>query len=469
VTTLVQFVDSIASSPTVRLDINSYSGGLMISDDGIDLSPPPLSRAVASTLLVDGDRIVASAYGNRTIKLTLRPISGVGETVQTLLQDLAQELDRPDNFLKVLLHGMTSPVFFRTYRASDYTLSLVRTFIASGQTSLAIEIPAEPFGLGLMETITPVAVQNDPAAGSNGKFMDITGVKGDVETPLFLKLPGTSVSGRQGLFAVRRRGTPSAMPYLLQAESMTMGTDTALGTNSAAYSGTLQNNTVTTFATVTTSVVRLSTTLFPASPSVDVRGTYRVFVRLQSNVASAAFKVKLEHGVRAVVNTEVAYTMSASGTYQAMVDLGLVQIPEGYDPVYDGPTGVPLQVNGIPLKLYASRTSGSGSLTIDYFLLVPADDKLSIVSWGSSSPTSFVFDGVGRAVYGVDSSNRVTDLLSAYFVGDPPTISPNVTNRLCYINDVSPTNVVANDQTPLSVTISPFYWPRYLTIRPAST
>jgi hypothetical protein len=92
-------------------------------------------------------------------------------------------------------------------------------------------------------------VLNNP---TTGMFLDITSPKGDVDTPLFLNLTGTlGVTGRlvSGL-AMRRRGTPSATPFVLQAESMTQGTDTTTQANSASFSGAGNNSSRTTFATV---------------------------------------------------------------------------------------------------------------------------------------------------------------------------------------------------------------------------
>lgn len=467
---IVQFVDSISASPTVRLDLNSLASGLMLdSDNAIDLSPPPLERAFASTMLVDGDRVVASSYGNRSIKIGLRAVGGVPESIQTVIQDLAQELDRTDNLLKVQLAGMSAPVFFHTFRAPDFVLSVVRGYLAIGAPLLQIEIPAYSFAYGLMATVTPVAVSNDPAAGSNGRFLDITGVLGDVETPLQLRVPGASVGGKQTLICTRRGGTPSNMPFLLQAESMTLGTDTATQVNNTTYSGAGANSTVTSFATVTSSAVRLQTTLFPATPSTDVRGTYNVYARCSGSASATSFGVQLEHGTRAIKNTEATFTQSsASPVYQPMLDLGQVQIPEGFDPIGNGPTNTLFSVNGIPLKVYLRRISATGSCVVDYLLFVPADDTTVLVNWGASTPTTFVLDGGQRSVYGLDASGRVADIASAYFAGDPPTVSPNVTNRIVIVNDVSPTNTVA-DVVSSTVTWSAFYWPQYLTIRPAST
>jgi hypothetical protein len=459
---IIQFVDSVSASATVRLDLNTGPWAVLM--DGTSVPPPPLRRAIAQTLLQDGAYLPASAYDTRTITLRLQHVGTSATSAATAVQVLNRELDRETNILRWQPEPLIPAVYFRTFRSPDYDPQIDHGLDLHHFT---IQIVAEPFALGLPVTVTPVAVSNDPA-NAQGKFFDVTSVQGDVETPLLVKVPGASVTGKQSLMAVRRRGTPSAQPFLLQAEAMTQGTDTATVANNVIYSGSGNNSSATTFATVTTSAIRLSTTTFPASPSVDARGTYRVFLRCAGATTGASFGLILRHGVRAINNSEVTVTQLTGGTYMTMADLGLVQLPEGYDPVTDGPTGVATQVNGVPLSVLIRRISGSGNFITDYLLFVPADDSLGIMKWGTSSPSAFVFNGISRSMYGLDASGRVSDIQSAGFVGAPPMVSPGVTNRVFYINDVSPQNTV-NDVVSTTVTVSPFYWPRYLAVRPTST
>lgn len=461
---VVQFVDQIVASPTVRLDLTNAPWSVLAN--GTDVSPPSISRAIVDTLLLDGAQIPSSAYGNRiiTLHLQLDPtlITDIG-TAATQAQLLNRELDRPTNILKWQPHPTLPAMFFRTFRSPDYALI---SDVGVNLHDFTVQVQAEPFALGINEALSAITINNDPAAGSNGKFVDITGIKGDVETPLKIGILGGSVTGRQSVFAMRRRGTPSSMPLFLQAEAMSMGTDTSVTANSANYSGAGSNNATCTFSTTTTSANRLLIGTFPTSPSADVRGTYRVFVRCFSSTAGATFTLTMFHGASIIPNTTANYTQN--GSTIGMVDLGLVQLPQGYDPVMDGPSNTPVVVNGISFWLQASRTSGSGNLVFDYLLFVPADDKLAIVSWGSSNPTIFVLEGTGRAVFGIDASARISDIVSSNFVGDVPYVSPGITNRLVYVNDVSPT-MGSTDSVSGSVGLSGSYWPRYLDIRPIST
>jgi hypothetical protein len=459
---VIEFVDSVSASATVRLSLTTSPWRVIF--EGTSVPPPPLRRSVAQTLLADGGYIPASAYDNRVITLRLQYRGTAGPASATAVQALNRELDRESNILRWQPDSTLPAVYFRTFRSPDYD---PQTDHALDLYQMTVQIVAEPFAVGLMVTVTQVVVSNDPAA-AQGMFFDVTSVQGDVETPLLIKVPGASVTNRQSLFAVRRRGTPSAMPFLLQAEAMTLGTDTTIITGGSDWSPSATNSdtTDTSFSTVSTIATRLSTATFPASPSVDARGLYRVFARVGANTSAANFDFTLRHGIRLIDNTATRFLSTATGI-QTHVDLGLVQIPEGFDPVTDGPTGVAVAAVGIPLALRTARINGSNQYT-DYLLFVPADDCLAIVKWGSSSPTSFVFNGITRSVYGLDNSGRFTDIQSAGFVGGPIMVSPGVTNRVIFINDVNPTPAT-NDGLTKTIDLSPFYWPRYLSVRPTST
>ena len=444
----------------------------MIGDDGLDLTPPELNRATTATLLNDGERVVASAYANRTVGVPLRLWATSQDNAATAIQNLARELDRDSNILKVQLQGMTSPVFFRTFSSPQYSAAVLRHLLMNGST-IGLSLLAEPFAVGLIDSLGSFTINSDPASGTNPKYADITGVDGDVEAPLLITAPGSSVAGTASLFSVRRGGTPANMPFLQQLESVTQGTDTVVQSNSASYSGSGSNSTRTLFGTTTTLAKRLSFSWPPGTASIDSRGTYRVFARVGCTVNTDDFTLQLRFGNRGIQNDSVAViNFNATAT---MVDLGLIQIPVGMDPVTLGPTGVPLKVSpsAIPIELWASRDVGSGSLIWDYLLFVPADDRLAIATWGSHpSPSSitYVLDGYADMIYGLDSSGQVADIGLASLAGDVPFVQPNTTNRLFLIRDV---NLIAAagtaDPVTGSVAVGLSYYPRYLYVRPATT
>jgi hypothetical protein len=234
VTHTLQFVDKISASPTVRLDLNSAPWSFLV--DGHDFSPPPLRRSIAQTMMRSGGTVAAAAYDLRTLRFRLELNAASADAAATEVQKLARELDRSDsmeiggtsNYLK-WQPGTTAPVFFRTYRSDMKSVREWPT-ATDGVRIIEVEILAEPFAYGLQEDAGTATVNNDPAAGSNGMFFDLTGIKGDVDTPLTFEVDGTNVADSfspVSVLASRRRGTPANMPVVLQAEAMSLQNDTS--------------------------------------------------------------------------------------------------------------------------------------------------------------------------------------------------------------------------------------------------
>lgn len=467
----LQFVDSIASSPTVRLDLNDDSPwGLLI--DGTSFGAPELRLAQASTLLRDGSAFPAAAYGERTLRLKLKLPESSRDNLATALQELHRELDRPTNILKWQQDGATKPIFFRTIRSvpdsyDDYP------FTPTPYGELTVSVLAEPFALGLRETIATATVSNNPAAGSNGCYMDLNSVVGDVETPLIIKTSTTnlvSANDNYSLFAVRRGGTPSNAPVVLQAEDMTAGTDTTEPGNDAAMSGSGSNYSRCSFSTTTAMATRLS--LFwqgpGAAPSVDHRGTYRVLARIRRSVSGDEVAVRLRWGGSSGTITNDTVTCP-SGTTVSHIDLGLVSAPPGQDPVTDGPSGTELSVAGIFLDVQAQRVSGSGNIDFDYLFLVPADDGMAVVQWGTTSGANFyTVDCAQQVTYPTLTSGAVHGVNMARVTGGYRLMaSPGVNNRLYFIRQTKAG--AATDTIGGTNDLDVSYFPRYLYIRPSAT
>jgi hypothetical protein len=468
-TTSLKFVDSIAASPATRLDLADVTTWRVVRD-GTSFPPPPLRRVVAQTLLRDGAIIPSSAYDLRDITLDLTVDAVTADATATALQSLYRELDRPGGNLLRWQHETTHPVFFRTFRASAAAVD-VRPGGSDGRKKrVLVDLLAEPFALGLREDpVSLVTVSTNPAAGSNGCFVDVTGVKGDVEAPAFIRWPDSAITaaGQQSVFAVRRRGTPSAAPFLFQAEAATQGTDTTTQVNDANFSGSGNNYSRTTFATTTTMVARLTVTDL-GTASVDLRGRYRVFLRYRKNTTSDGINLELRWGDTSgfVTITNDAF-VTPNTTNITTADLGEVTIPAGGDPVTD-PSGTELSVSdSYRFRLMAERTSGSGSIDFDFLLFVPADDRLAIVQWPSSALADrWLLDARDNSVHARDSSDRVVSAWMPAVAGGLSMLTPNQTNRIYMLQRVEPTVAWALT-TVTNVSVS--YWPRYLSVRPAST
>ena len=160
---VVKFVDSIASSPTTRLDLNDSTTFTLAA--AVLAPPPQIQSSVSSNAMTDGGYQSASRYGYRVIHLELILNVATQDLAATALQNLHRELDRETNYLKWQPDTATKPVFFKTWRTSP--LQIVDQPAARAVYYVTLEIPAEPFALGLRETVSVGTVNNDPAAGSN--------------------------------------------------------------------------------------------------------------------------------------------------------------------------------------------------------------------------------------------------------------------------------------------------------------
>lgn len=475
----VQFVDSIASSPTVRLDLNAAPWRVLA--EGTDISPPELRRAEISSMLADGGRVAESSYENRVLTLHLRVQDNAStDAVLSQVQLLARELDRravsaggvagPDNILKWQPRGATNPVFFRTFRSplGKYADVLV------SRKEVVIDILAEPFAYGLKVTNSAVTVANDPVAVTNPMSWDITGVKGDVETPLDLSFPASAViaAGRRtSAVAVRRRGTPSSAPFWLQAEAATLGSNVSLPGNDTVMVGSGSNYARCASAGLSSPfATKLTSAVFPSSASVDARGTYRRFARVRQNDGADEVRYRLDvgDGTTWIDGDEV---IGPSTTARRYVDLGLAQLPVGYDPVITSAGGTPIAVRGAQWRTRVARTftNGTGTLDLDGTAFLPADDRLCFIKWpGTSGPTTLVLDSENEAVYALGSSSELYSTEVVTLTGGPPHVSPGETNRIYFMLDVGSTSSGGDDKT-LTTSITASYHPRYLQAAPLST
>lgn len=328
------------------------------------------------------------------------------------------------------------------------------------------------------------------AGGVGGCCWDIADIKGDVETPLYVSISSAvspnfitsdPESSRTTAIAVRRRGNPAQAPFVLQAEAMSVGADTTLQAYNAAFSGSGTNWSRTTFATISTMTTRLSINPWPSGADEDYRGTYRVFMRYRSSILSpGVMQARLRWGTggTSITNDTVDLIKGyggAGGPYILYADLGVLQFPMGYDPITDGPDGVELPVEGMAIAIEAARVSGAASLDIDHLVFVPADDRLLLATWPASPtlPAVLTLDSDRGQVYVEGSAGGVAGRFGAQLAGGPPMVSPSVTNRVTWVRDVGTTSSTGSgaqgDEITSSTVLDPYYWPRYLAVRPPTT
>lgn len=459
----IQFVDSIASSPTVRLDIND---GVTWFCEDFSMPPPRLRRSEADNAMRDGGIVGSSTYENRTLTAALKLINtSTEDAAATEMQKLWRELDRPVNYIRYQRETMTKPVFFKVFRsdASDFE-ELWTTPIAR---DITVEILAEPFALGLRETLGPFTVNNDPAAGSNGCFVDITGVIGDVTGPCVVTSQATTATQNMWVIAARSTGTTGLGNAIMQAESLTFGTDTTNpgGGPDAAMSGTGTNNYARTSFATSAMATRLSL------PSMRA-GTYRIIACVRRSDTTSAFQMRWSFN--GSNGDTVTVPVPSSASHRMVVDLGLISIGSGYaSPGYGTDFNVtPYYPTAVQVQ--AARPSGSGTLDWDFICYVPADEQYFITGSGPVIPGgSRVIDGYKEAIYHLTAGSvfagGTISAAPSPAVGGFPRLVPNQTNRVYMFTSRSSSTFGSDMVKTDSQTVSLDYWPRYLTVRPVSS
>ncbi len=465
---VLKFVTSI-TSPTTRLDLNDGVTWKVLLG-GTSFHPPELKKNRVGSYLTNGEKITASSFSNRFCVLSLELNATAGDSIATAVHNLLVEVMRERNVLMWQPHGATSPVYYHTYQASPRVID----DILRAKKRIVIELEASPFAYGGRVSLGNFTVDADPAGSTNPTYVSLSSsaVPGDVPTPLFMKVTASDAikSGRATMaVAIRAGGTPTAAPQFFQAESMSLASNTATQANSSAWSGSSSNRVRA--SSLTTSFVVRSTlsSLYPATPSVDVAGTYRVWLRGAQTVGTDEIRGRLEwsgDGTNWVAGSEEIFPANGS-TVTRWWDLGLVQFPIGRLPRTDGLSGASVAVSGLRFRLALTRTFGSGNFDYDVFKFMPADQSTLYVEFpGTSGPTDFIVDGFAPSAYGRDSSGNVVSTEIIGLHGGPPMLHPNVANLVHIIPDVGGT-ATAGSALPSTLATELYCWPAFIRERTA--
>ena len=449
---LAKFVDSIAASPTVRLDLNDETTWTCTRfDPGV----PTIRRAMSSNAMTDGIHVSSSSYDARTITFDLLLRTSTQDLNATQIQTLARELDRATNIVMYQPNGLTKPVFFKTFRSN---LSQIQDILTStAMRTCTIELLAEPFALGLMETVSVGTVNNDPAHATNGCYFDIAAasVIGDVATPCLIV---DTVAAQVGTtWGVRQHGTPSDGVYFYQGESASLvGFTNPGGGPSAANSGTGANN----YVRATPGTMSLSWSIAGTDAQRIARaGDYRLLAVVTPSVADV-WTLAVEQVGAYGYNTPVACV----GTGRQIVDLGVYNLGNSFRPGSAG-SFAPADDTIILVGAYG----GSGTLDFDYLQLVPADEiSGTCVITGASR--DHAFDSAMDSAYAIETAGTLPSGTSN--VGDVGQASggfislvPNQVNRVIWVKHTAENEITKANTSSLTV----YYWPRYVFIRPSAT
>lgn len=464
---LVKFMASPATTAAVRYDFNTaISGGgrAHILHGAWDLGAPELQG--------DSDGIDVE-WGLRTIQFTQR-IEGSEADALAKQSALARELLRRSNWLMVQIAADREPVWFQTYRGDPGSLSFENVRLDStgfDAWDIGLSLQAEPFALGARVTLSPITVNNDPAAGSNPCRAVLPTILGDAPAPLRI-VSDTGLDGRRLMYALHAsESTPSAIVWQIgSSDGNTAVTDTGAGVANAAYSGGSYR--AVTFATQAGLTVRLA-----LANKTFTAGRYKVLARIARSDTDSEFDVMFAYTASAPVTISGEHVHwgpngpSTSAGHAAWVDLGDFTFPAGYQ----RPDGSPLETVTSAGSLSLSRTTGAGSAHLDAVMLVPVEvsdtlDNNILYTYfpatgiGSGSGT---WDGDSEMLWLLSSGSAPVPL-SAEIKGGYPVATPGAVNLLTVLQQVngarSSANVDGSDGITVAASLTISYQPRWLWI-----
>lgn len=461
-------------SATVLFDFNnvdSPSQQIYVNAGGFSIGVPSLAG--------DPDSIFPQ-YGSRTVSLG---VSIVGSRAYAMgkVSVAAGLLLRDNCWLMFQLSSTTQPAWFKLYRPQPGDLSfdgldLDRTKNTWGWQ---ISLPAEPFAYGARVTLGPVTINNNPAAGTNPCSYVFPAIKGDAPAPLTAQIYPGAETCSNALLGVAPLPSSWAGPYVWQSSAFGPGVDTsATETTDSTFSAS--NYRSISFSTSQALVPRLSGVV----PAMPPRGRYRLLARVARSDTSSAFTVqgaiKQQTGGTVAGSIQTVSGPSTAATWATLVDLGSFAFPAGGDL----PTLPTLSGSSVPaeLEFRAGRTSGTGSLRVDYFLLIPemvngeAARNLRIDNsangfWGSPWDSLVVDGDSDRTAWLYISSEAF--FAAPALSGGFPVVTPGFTNVLHFIPHIDPTAIVngglggtLNNADSISATtqVTLSYHPRWLFI-----
>ena len=361
---LVQLVDQPDLAATVRFDFNGDD--LRWPDhDSFDLGSPPL--------LGDPDG-VGSEYGLRALAFRLMIRGGSHAVALALQAQLARELQRNENWLLFQLSPTAAPVWFKVYRSSPGAVSLAEVDVddETGSTwQIGVSLVADPFAYGERVILGPYTVTNSPSVGVNPMRVTLPDIKGDAPAPLDIWCDGSYYTfGLVALSQVR-------LPWK-EAEDCTLGT----GTTVAALAGASGGQVATISFGDTSHTLRLTWDLDVDLAGDDIR-TYltqhpevRVVAQVGVGPSVGVYTIQAQAG--SVLGDKVTIDLSRAPNSTWLVDLGVLSLTTGA--AGEAPT------DDLPdVELIVGRTSGTGSLNVDFLLLVATEQ---VLTFGAELATS---------------------------------------------------------------------------------
>lgn len=455
-----KFVDQPVASPTTLFDMNRQDHSVIIDFDApFNVDSPVLRRNFSSSALQDGALLTSSAFENRVLEFTLA-LSGTFVQKAALLAQLDEQMAQPENLLMYQIDPSLGPVFFRTMQADEYK------FVHKGGRAEAwrvtCQVFAEPFAIGpRVDHTVGAVITNDPASGANPARLDLSGILGDVPSPAFIRT--TSPGFLNHIYIAQRTRYPTELTHFKQAETFTMGSDTAVWTAPSDASGAGNNMTATTFATVSPFSDRLTNGVFTATDPRAFRGRYRVMARIGTGTNGSIYTIAFRHDrAETTMTSKRVQHKFASTTPRRLLDLGILAWPPYDAPAQVGHSRLEPAIEPIDIDIAAQRNSSAGNLDFDYVYLLPADERMCIVGVSSGNSGGFlILDGPNDSTYMMPSGTTAfgatrtinNDGGLAVRLGSIPELVPGKTNRWHILQ--------AGASSTATLTMDVSYWPRW--------
>jgi hypothetical protein len=494
---LVKYVDSPATTATVRYDFNDQAATPVKKATEFDPGVP--------TLEGDPDA-VGQQWGFRSLSIT-HTIKGTKAQAMAQLSLVAREQLRRTNWLLFQPAAAQQPVWFKTYRTGYQPITLEQVYVrvdGGGMAALpdtwkiVVPLVADAFAYGARVAMSTAQVVQSPADLTSptrtAMRVVLPAIKGDAPTPLRVVLTpaATSAAGINAAWLVGcLTGLASMSDPVVDiglGDGLTAGAGTATGSsNTAFFSGSYRAVTISAGANF---LQRLSGNL-----SAVPAGRYKVLLRYEVDSDPSANKTYLfafgtapTSSFAPTYGTSVQLTMPLATpttvVYRGWVDLGEFTLPADVSVPRDTTDTLPAP-NPVPyfaLKIGTADSTAGAGLRIDAIKLIPIDGptitsaKVVKATWsGRGNPPinaggiSMIgtFDGDSEAFWltylgGLYPSQPV--LQGAYPVADPAA-AQNLLILMALNHGNGYTAATATTTTKdAQVAVDVSYHPRYLHI-----
>jgi hypothetical protein len=472
---LVKYVDSPATTATVRYDFNDQTGTPAKKVTEFDPGVP--------TLEGDPDA-VGQQWGFRTPSIT-HTIRGTKAQAMAALSAVSKEQLRRTNWVLFQPSAATQPVWFKTYRTGYQPISLDRVYVRveGGGTApvpdtwkITVPLVADAFAYGARVSLGPYTVSQAPS-GTNPMQIVLPAIRGEAPTNLRVSLQPTSTtaSGSSWLLGTWSAAASQTSPQfeIGLADGNTATGGTGAGTSDATYFGG-SYRTFSVAAATPNLLQRLSGSW--ASSSIPF-GRYKVMLRYEidapASTIQALFRLFVWNTNAALAAASTVNLTGGAGNQQGWVDLGEITVPAaGQVPVDAGFTSS----SSLLWALHIGTASGVAMTgKLDAFKLIPVDGpNVSLARNLKVQCNTFLpidgfsvgyFDGDDEAFWAVQSGTIVNNTPSLTgLVGSYPRVDPAAGQNVLTVMATGKGQGVAIGITPLNATatVNVWYSPRYL-------